>query len=74
MLLAVPLLVRHGLVEVFQDVYGSLGPAFYGLRTTVVTLFLCALLRIKRPPGGGGSNGDAASIDKQGETGGDIAT
>jgi len=48
-LLAVPLLVRHGLVEVFQDVYGSLGPAFYGLRTTVVTLFLLALLRIKRP-------------------------
>ncbi len=48
-LLAVPLLVSHGLLEVFQDVYGSLGPAFYGLRTTVVTLFLCALLRIKRP-------------------------
>ena len=48
-LLAVPLLVSHGLLEVFQEVYGSLGPAFYGLRTTVVTLFLCALLRIKRP-------------------------
>ena len=48
-LLAVPLLVSHGLLEVFQKVYGSLGPAFYGLRTTVVTLFLCALLRIKRP-------------------------
>jgi transposase len=48
-LLAVPLLASHGLVEVFQKVYGSLGPAFYGLRTTVVTLFLCALLRIKRP-------------------------
>jgi transposase len=48
-LLAVPLLVSHGLVGVFQEVYGSLHPAFYGLRTTVVTLFLCALLRIKRP-------------------------
>ncbi len=48
-LLTVPLLVRHGLVEAFQSVYGSLGPSFYGLRTTVVTLFLCALLRIKRP-------------------------
>jgi transposase len=48
-LLAVPLLVSHGLVGVFQQVYGSLSPAFYGLRTTVVTLFLCALLRIKRP-------------------------
>jgi len=48
-LLAVPLLVSHGLVGVFEEVYGSLRPAFYGLRTTVVTLFLCALLRIKRP-------------------------
>ncbi len=48
-LLVVPLLASHGLLEVFQKVYGSLGPAFYGLRTTVVTLFLCALLRIKRP-------------------------
>lgn len=48
-LLAVPLLVAGGLVEVFRRVYGSLGPAFYGLRTMVVVLFLCALLRIKRP-------------------------
>jgi transposase len=48
-LLAVPLLASHGVLEVFQRVYGSLSPAFYGLRTTVITLFLCALLRIKRP-------------------------
>jgi len=48
-LLAVPLLVRHGLVEVFEEVYGTLRPAFYGLRTMVVTLFVYALLRIKRP-------------------------
>lgn len=48
-LLAVPLLVAHGMVGVFGKVYGSLRPSFYGLRTTVVTLFLCALLRIKRP-------------------------
>jgi transposase len=48
-LLAVPLLVNHGLLDVFQGVFSSLAPAFYGLRTTVVTLFLCALLRIKRP-------------------------
>jgi transposase len=48
-LLAVPLLVRHGLIEAFIKVYGSLRPSFYGLRTTVVTLFLAALLRIKRP-------------------------
>jgi transposase len=48
-LLAVPLLVHHGLIEAFVKVYGSLRPSFYGLRTIVVTLFLAALLRIKRP-------------------------
>jgi hypothetical protein len=48
-LLAVPLLVKSGLLETFSQVYHSLGPAFYGLRTTVVVLFLTALLRIKRP-------------------------
>lgn len=48
-LLAVPLLVRHGLIAAFTKVYGSLSPSFYGLRTIVVTLFLAALLRIKRP-------------------------
>ena len=48
-LLAVPLLVGHGLIQGFVKVYGSLHPSFYGLRTIVVTLFLAALLRIKRP-------------------------
>ena len=48
-LLAVPLLVRHGLLEAFAKVYHSIGPAFYGLRTIVLTLSLGALLRIKRP-------------------------
>ncbi len=49
-LLAVPLLANHGLLEAFDKIYShSLGPSFYGLRTLVVTLFLCALLRIKRP-------------------------
>jgi len=48
-LVAIALLVAQGVVEAFQRVYGTLGPAFYGLRTTVVTLFVCALLRIKRP-------------------------
>jgi transposase len=48
-LLAVPLLVKSGLLETFSQTYHSLGPAFYGLRTTVVVLFLAALLRIKRP-------------------------
>jgi transposase len=49
-LLAVPLLARHGLIEAFTKVYGfCLAPAFYGLRTMAVVLFLSALLRIKRP-------------------------
>lgn len=48
-LLAVPLLVKSGLLEAFASIYHSLAPAFYGLRTTVVVLFLSALLRIKRP-------------------------
>jgi transposase len=48
-LLAVPLLVTSGALGVFERLFGSLGPAFYGLRTTVVCLFLAALLRIKRP-------------------------
>ena len=34
-----------------REVYGSLAPAFYGLRTTIVALVLMALLRIKRPEG-----------------------
>lgn len=48
-LLAVPELQAHGALAVFERLYGSLGPAFYGLRTTVVSLVLLALLRIKRP-------------------------
>jgi transposase len=48
-LLAVPVLQRHGGLEVFTRLYGSLGPAFYGLRTTVLSMILLALLRIKRP-------------------------
>ncbi len=48
-LLAIPLLQAHGGPEVFQRLYGSIGPAFYGLRTTVLSLVLMALLRIKRP-------------------------
>lgn len=48
-LMVIPLLVESGLLETFSTIYHSLGPAFYGLRTTVVVLFLSALLRIKRP-------------------------
>jgi transposase len=48
-LLAVPALVGSGVFDVAREVYGSLGPAFYGLRTTMLTLLLMALLRVKRP-------------------------
>lgn len=48
-LLALPALIESGVFEIARDLYGSLGPAFYGLRTTVVALLLMALLRIKRP-------------------------
>lgn len=48
-LLAVPALVQSGAFECARDVYGSIGPAFYGLRTTILGLTLLALLRVKRP-------------------------
>ena len=50
-LLAVPALVASGLFDCAQKVYGSLGPAFFGLRTTLLTLLFMALWRIKRPEG-----------------------
>lgn len=50
-LLALPALVASGVFTSARQVYGSLGPAFYGLRTTLVALLLMALLRIKRPEG-----------------------
>ena len=50
-LLALPALVDSGVFDVAREVYGSIGPAFYGLRTTIVALLLMALLRIKRPEG-----------------------
>ena len=50
-LLALPPLVHSGVFECAQGVYGTLGPAFYGLRTSLLTLLLMALWRIKRPEG-----------------------
>jgi len=50
-LLAMPSLMDSGVFSVAREVYGGLGPAFYGLRTTLVTLLLMALLRVKRPEG-----------------------
>ena len=48
-LLALPVLTASGVFECAQTIYGSLGPSFYGLRTSLLTLLLMALWRIKRP-------------------------
>jgi transposase len=50
-LLAIPALVESGVFRIAAEIYGGIGPAFYGLRTTLVTMLLMALLRIKRPEG-----------------------
>ena len=50
-LLAMPALVASDVIHCAHEVYGSIGPAFFGLRTTIVALVLMALLRIKRPEG-----------------------
>jgi len=50
-LLALPSLVASGIFTIARNTYGSIGPAFYGLRTTLVALLLMGLLRIKRPEG-----------------------
>lgn len=48
-LLAIPALVASDVLPVARQIYGSIGPAFYGLRTTLVAYILMALLRIPRP-------------------------
>jgi transposase len=48
-LLALPWLIDSRLLQISRKLYGDIGPAFYGLRTTLLTLLLMALLRIKRP-------------------------
>jgi transposase len=48
-LLALPCLIESGVLRIARKLYGDIGPAFYGLRTTLLTLLLMALLRIQRP-------------------------
>jgi transposase len=48
-LLALPCVIESGLFQISRKLYGEIGPAFYGLRTMLLTLVLMALLRIKRP-------------------------
>jgi hypothetical protein len=50
-LLALPVLIASGIFDCAKKIYGSLGPAFFGLRTTLLTLLLMALWRIRRPEG-----------------------
>jgi hypothetical protein len=45
----VPALVESGIFAVVRRLYGAIGPAFYGLRTTLLVMLVMALLRIKRP-------------------------
>jgi transposase len=48
-LCALPALSASGIFRVAHKLFGEIGPSFYGLRTTLLTLLLMALLRIKRP-------------------------
>lgn len=48
-LLAIPALIESGVFDISRKLYGEIGPAFYGLRTTLLTLLFMALLRIQRP-------------------------
>jgi len=48
-LFALPGLAASGLFRLAHTLYGEIGPAFYGLRTTLLTLLLMALWRIRRP-------------------------
>jgi len=55
-LLAVALLSKDSFLDKIESAYVSIGPAFYGLRTIFVTLFLMAVLRIKNPEQNGKRN------------------
>lgn len=48
-LICIPALIESGVLTAARKIYGGLGASFYGLRTTLVSLLLMALLRIKRP-------------------------
>lgn len=48
-LFALPALIQSGVFRVAAKLYGDIGPAFYGLRTTFLVLLFMALWRIKRP-------------------------
>jgi transposase-like protein len=47
-LLAIPVLVQQGVFYEALGVFGGIGPAFYGLRTTVVCVCLMMMLNLSR--------------------------
>jgi transposase len=49
LLLAIPILVVHGVFADAVKIFGNIGPAFYGIRNVVATLLLMLLARINRP-------------------------
>lgn len=49
LLLAVPILIAHGVFADTVKIFGSIGPAFYGIRNVVASLLLMFLARINRP-------------------------
>ena len=48
-LLALPALLQHGLLDVTEGLYGRLNNGFFGLRSVLLTLAFMALLRIRSP-------------------------
>lgn len=48
-LLAVAIVAATGFFDAIQQVYRTIGPSFYGLRNSFMTLLFMALLRIKNP-------------------------
>jgi transposase len=55
-LLAVAMLSKDPFLDKVKAAYSTIGPAFYGLRTIFVTLFMMAVLRIKNPEKNGKRN------------------
>jgi transposase len=49
LLLAIPILVMHGVFADAVRIFGNIGPAFYGIRNVVAALLLMFLSRINRP-------------------------
>jgi transposase len=49
LLLAIPILVIHGVFGDAVRIFGNIGPAFYGIRNVVASLLLMFLARINRP-------------------------